>query len=113
TPMPSASSCVWGLYIDDHQSGGNWESRLFIANVDMRSSHNFAVTVFINGAEVTTPISLAPSAVESLSCGDLRACGAAGGLLIVSDAQFTVATLFIINTIFGSGGFTVQTPVCF
>src|SRR5262249_26319750 len=37
--------CTWGLYIDDHQAGGAWEARLFLANLDTQNVHSYEVGV--------------------------------------------------------------------
>ena len=101
-------SCIWGLYIDDHQSGGSWEARLVLANLDTQNAHNYDVSVLATDTVRLKSLSLEPSGIAQLTCSDLQACGAAGWLQINSDAPVFGATLFVINNQFGGGSFTAQ-----
>ena len=106
------SSCVWGLYIDDHHSGGDWEARLFVANIDTQQAHTYEVVVLATETGHRTSLSLGPSAIVQVTCDDVQACGTAGGLYVRSDAPVLTATLFVINNVFGGGAFTAETPQC-
>jgi hypothetical protein len=110
--VTTRSSCTWGLYIDDHQSGGGWESRLFLSNIDTQHAHTYEVFVLATNTVLTKSLSLGPNGIVELTCGDLQACGAAGWLYVQSDAPVLAATLFVINNVFGGGAFTAQSPVC-
>jgi hypothetical protein len=103
---------MWGLYIDDHQSGGAWESRLFLANIDTQQAHTYEVFVLATDTVRRQSLRMGPSGMVQLTCSDMQACDAAGWLYVQSDAPVFAATLFVINSTFGGGAFTAQTPVC-
>ena len=106
------SSCMWGLFIDDHHSGGAWESRLFLSNIDTQQAHTYEVFVLATDTVHPKKLSLGPSGIRQLTCDDVQACDTAGWVYVQSDAPVFGATLFVINTVFGGGAFTAQTPVC-
>ena len=111
-PLTPLSSCVWGLFIDDHTSGGSWESRLFLANLDPQQAYTYEVAVLATETVRRTSLRLGPSGMVQVNCGDVPACGVAGWLSVQSDAPVFGATLFVINNTLGGGSFTAQTPVC-
>ena len=104
--------CMWGLYIDDHQTGGAWESRLILSNIDTQQAHTYEVFVLATDTVHRKSLGLEPSGVAQLTCDNLQACGSAGWLYVQSDAPVFGATLFVINSVFGGGAFTAQTPHC-
>src|SRR5262249_1897582 len=89
-----------------------WESRLFLANLDIQQAHTYDVLVLATNTVLLKRLSLEPGGVTQLSCGDLNACGVTGWLQVNSDAPVFGATLFVINTIFGGGSFTAQPGNC-
>src|SRR5262249_44301668 len=99
----AGAACMWGLYIDDHQTGGAWESRLILSNLDMQHAHHYDVAVLVTDTVHNKSLNLEPSGVVQLTCGDLQACGSAGWLYVHSDAPVFGATLFVINSVFGGG----------
>ena len=56
--------------------------------------------------------SLGPNGIIGFGPVELNAVGQAGWLYVQSDANLFGATLFVINTIYGGGSFTAQTPLC-
>jgi YVTN family beta-propeller protein len=112
TRLTPLSSCAWGLYIDDHTTGGSWESRLFLANIDPQQAHTYEVVVLATDTVHRTSLRLGPNGIVQVTCDDVPACGAAGWLSVQSDASVFAATLFVLNNTFGGGRFTAQTPLC-
>jgi hypothetical protein len=107
-----SSACLWGLWIDDHQSGGGWESRLIVANIDTQQTHNYEAFILAADTFLFKSFGLTPSGIAVFTCSDLHACGVTGWLYVQSDAPVFAASLFVINNIFGGGSFTAQTPLC-
>src|SRR5262249_2472268 len=76
TPLTPVSRCAWGLYLDDHTTGGSWEARLFLANLDAQQAHTYEVVVLATDTVRRTSLRLGPNGILQVDCGDVPACGA-------------------------------------
>jgi len=109
------SFCAFGLYIDDAGQGlGNWDTYLYLSNINNQQAHGFDIFVsFIDAAGVPQVTSrsfvLATNQLRVLSCVDLGACDTQGWLGIYSDTPVMGATVLLVQPSI-PGAITAQPP---